>query len=311
MARLEIPLPVSAETHFSANSGKSQNHALDDGVRIGDLLREAREILALGRAETTPREALTLLGHVLGLDAAQIIARDDQRVASADAQRFQRLVNRRMQGEPVAYLIGRREFYGRDFAVDERVLIPRPETEHLVEAALDLELPGAPRILDIGTGSGAIAVTLACELQQSEILATDIDLGALCVARANARAHEVEHRVRFACADLENGAALDQVDLLVSNPPYVATGVDSEISFEVHDFEPHKALFAPGRGRGLIRRLLSAAEALRPGVAMVLEIGWDQGDWLRSQVEQSRHLDLLELIRDYGGHERTAVLRRR
>lgn len=285
------------------------SRARRDPVSAQELLQEARAQLSLSRADTSPREAMTLLGHVLRLDEARLIARGERPVASAEAEHFRRLVRRRVAGEPVAYLLGRREFYGRDFVVDERVLIPRPETEHLVEAALGLDLPVSPRIADIGTGSGAIAVTLACELPDAEVVATDVDFGALLVARENARAHGAADRVRFLRCDLAAGLRLGQIDLLVSNPPYVATSAGTEVSREVLEFEPHLALFAPGRGRGLIRRLLATAEALRPGTAVVLEIGYDQGEWLRRSVTESAHLELVDLVRDYGGHERTAVLR--
>ncbi|MEM1178614.1 MAG: peptide chain release factor N(5)-glutamine methyltransferase [Acidobacteriota bacterium] len=276
---------------------------------IDDLLREARPLLALTRAEIDPREARTLLGHVLDLSETELITRGARRVSGADAETFRRLIRRRRDGEPVAYLTGERGFYGRDFSVDERVLIPRPETEHLIEAALALELPSAPRLLDFGTGSGAIAVTLACELAGATVVATDIELGPLRVARANSARHGVAGRVGLVRADLDGAFDLSGFDLVVSNPPYIGTGQD--ISFEVADFEPHRALFAPGQGRSLIRRLLGAAKALRPGVHLLLEIGFDQGAWLREKAGASRELELVELVRDYGGHERTAVLRRR
>ncbi|MEM8994670.1 MAG: peptide chain release factor N(5)-glutamine methyltransferase [Acidobacteriota bacterium] len=280
-----------------------------NALTIDRLLDEARPLLAMARADTDPREAMTLLGHVLGLKDSQLLARGDRPVASADVEAFRLLIRRRTAGEPVAYLTGERGFYGRDFVVDERVLVPRPETEHLVEAALGLELPASPKIVDIGTGSGAIAVTLACERPDVDVVATDIDGDALAVARKNAVRHGVCDRVRFVRGDLAGALDLSRVDLVVSNPPYI--GTSEEISFEVLDFEPHLALFAPGAGRSLIRRLLASAVSLRPGVCMILEIGYRQGEWLREKVEASDHLELGEMVRDYGGHERTALLRRR
>ncbi|MEO1365542.1 MAG: peptide chain release factor N(5)-glutamine methyltransferase [Acidobacteriota bacterium] len=276
---------------------------------VDRLLAEARPLLATARADTDPREAMTLLGHVLGLTDSQLLARGDRAVASAEVEAFRRLIRRRAAGEPVAYLTGERGFYGREFAVDERVLVPRPETEHLVEAALGLELPAAPRIVDVGTGSGAIAVTLACERPDAEVVATDIASDALELARKNADRHGVGDRVRFLRGDLAGALDLSRVDLLVSNPPYI--GTSEEISFEVFDFEPHLALFAPGAGRSLIRRLLASSSSLRPGVCLILEIGHRQGEWLRGAVEESGDLELVEMVRDYGGHERTALLRRR
>src|SRR4029079_11845729 len=141
---------------------------------IRQLLAEARPRLAATSFGAPPREALLLLGHVLGLSEAQALARGDSDVPARAEARFRELLERRLTGEPAAYLMGEREFYGRPFFVDSRVLIPRPETEHVVEEALAASLPKRPRILDVGTGSGCLAVTLALEIPGSCVVATDL-----------------------------------------------------------------------------------------------------------------------------------------
>ncbi|HVR07812.1 MAG TPA: peptide chain release factor N(5)-glutamine methyltransferase, partial [Thermoanaerobaculia bacterium] len=210
------------------------------GRLLGDLLREGRRRLA-ATAFAPPREAALLLGAVLGLTEAQAMARDDQAVPAAAAARFEALLARRLAGEPVAYLLGGREFYGRRFAVDQRVLIPRPETEHVVEAALALALPAAPRILDVGTGSGCLAVTLALELRGATVTAADLSPGALAVAAGNARRHGVAGRVAAVASDLTVAFDLGGFDLVVSNPPYVDPADAPGLSPEVCKFEPHLA----------------------------------------------------------------------
>ncbi|MBV8202445.1 MAG: peptide chain release factor N(5)-glutamine methyltransferase [Acidobacteria bacterium] len=275
---------------------------------LGDLLREGRRRLGM-TAFAPPREAALLLGAVLGLSEAQVMARDDQPVPPAAAARFEALLARRLGGEPVAYLLGEREFYGRGFAVDRRVLIPRPETEHLVEAALGLALPPAPRVLDVGTGSGCLAVTLALELAGARVVAADLSPAALAVAAGNARRHGVAGRVAAAASDLTAALDLSRFDLVVSNPPYVDAGEAPALSHEVCNFEPHLALFSPGSGDAVLARLFRECARLRPGVPLVVEIGSGQ------LAAATRHaaaagLEIAGVHRDYAGAARVLVLRR-
>ncbi len=238
------------------------------------------------------------------------MARDDQRVSPADAARFADLLQRRLGGEPVAYLLGEREFYGRRFAVDRRVLIPRPETEHLVEAALGLRLPPAPRVLDVGTGSGCLAVTLALELPGARVVAIDLSPGALAVAAANARRHGAGDRVRAVAGDLTAPFELAAFDLVVSNPPYVEAAEAPLLSPEVCNFEPHLALFPPGRGESILARLCSECGRLRPGVPVAVEIGSGQLDRVRRHAAAAG-LEVEAVRPDYAGVPRVVVLRRR
>ena len=280
---------------------------------LHDLLAEARRRLAAAPFRPATREAALLLGHVLGLSEAQVLARGEQEVSGEQEARFRTLLDRRLAGEPVAYLFGEREFYGRAFQVDARVLIPRPETEHMIEEALAwAERQGPPaRILDLGAGSGILPVTLALEIPAARAVATDLSPGALAVAAANARRHGVADRVHLVACDLAAALRLDRFDLVVSNPPYIDPAEASVLSPEVRDFEPHLALFSPGSGDSTLARLFAAcAEGLRPGVPLLVEIGDGQLTAARRRAEGAG-LELVGVRNDYAGISRTLTLVRR
>ncbi|HSM49917.1 MAG TPA: peptide chain release factor N(5)-glutamine methyltransferase, partial [Thermoanaerobaculia bacterium] len=217
----------------------------------------------------------------------------------------------RAAGEPVAYLLGEREFYGRPFSVDHRVLVPRPETELLVETALALPLPARPRLLDIGTGSGCLAVTLARELPEARVTATDRSSAALAVARRNCRRHAVAERVRLVGADLAAGLAISRFDLVVTNPPYVDPGERDGLPATVRDFEPPEALFAPGHGLSVWLRLLDeVGPEMAPGAWLAGEIGQGQLPALAGAAESSP-LAFERAVDDLAGIPRVVILRRR
>jgi release factor glutamine methyltransferase len=281
---------------------------------LRQLLAEARPLLAATPFGASRREAALLLGHVLGLSEAQVLAREESAVAPEAAERFRSLLARRLGGEPVAYLKGEREFWGRGFHVDPRVLIPRPETEHLIEvaieAALAQPLPAAPLLLDVGTGSGILAVTLALEIPGARLVATDLSPGALAVAHGNALRHGVRGRVRLLGLDLTAGLDLSRFDLVVSNPPYVDRSEAAEMSPEVCNYEPPLALFPPGAGDSILARLLAQCSNLRPGVSLAVEIGRGQLDPVRRHAA-SAGLEVAAVREDYAGIPRTVLLRRR
>jgi release factor glutamine methyltransferase len=286
---------------------------------VGSLLAEAKALLAAAPFRPPPREAHLLLGRVLGLSEARLLARDAEAVAPAAERAFRGLLGRRLAGEPVAYLVGEREFYGRPFRVDRRVLVPRPETEHLVEAALALEregqVPPDARVLDVGTGSGAIAVTLALERPAWRVVGTDLSPAALALARDNARRLGAR-RLRLAAADLTAGLRLERFDLLVSNPPYIAREEAAALSPEVREFAPPAALFAPGAGAdagggaagtGIASALLERATALPARAPLVLEIGRGQLEAVRALA--ARHGRSVErVVPDLAGIPRVVVL---
>lgn len=274
-------------------------------ARVVDLLDVGQEHLA-GLVEQPRREAALLLGEVLRLSEAQLYARADDDVPEPAAVSYGQLIRRRADRIPVAYLLGRREFHGRSFAVDPRVLIPRPETEHLVEAALTCIDDGA-RVLDVGTGSGCIAVTLALERPGSRIVATDLSPGALAVAAANCRSHGVADRVRLVRADLLSALRPGAFDVVVSNPPYIDVGEWPSLMPEVRDHEPPEALFA-GDGLDFYRRLFAAGGFLRAGQRLLLEIGKGQIEAVRELAEGSG-FDVEWVIADLAGIPRVLTLR--
>jgi release factor glutamine methyltransferase len=277
---------------------------------VAELLQIGRDRLRTAGIDPAGRESTLLLGNVLGAREASLLARDREPVTSGTEALFRELIERRMSGEPIAYLLGEKEFFGRSFAVDRRVLIPRPETEHLVEIALALELPERARVLDIGTGSGCIAITVSAERPAWQVLATDVSLGALAAARANVRRHGVERRVHLLAADLVEGVDLASFDLVLGNPPYVEEQIVPYLSRDVRDFEPRVALTSGPEGLEAIRALLAAAGALRRGAWLAFEFGFGQGDRIADLARATGHFDRIELRRDLAGIERDVVLRR-
>ncbi len=275
---------------------------------IADLLRAATSQLAATSA--TPRlDAELLLTHVLGWPRARLLAERDLRPPEETAAAFAALVERRGRGEPVAYLVGHREFYGLDFFVTPATLVPRPETELLVELALEAALRragrGAPlRIVDVGTGTGAIAVALAAHLPQAQIYAVDLSATALEVARRNVQRHGLAGRVRLLHGDLL--APLEgPVDLIVSNPPYT---ILDEVEPAVRAYEPRLALEGGPDGAAVYRRLLSAAPAyLQTEGAVLLEIGAWQGELVAGLLREAFPAAAVAVHQDLAGRDRVVV----
>jgi release factor glutamine methyltransferase len=257
------------------------------------------------------REASLLLRTLLGLEEAELLAHDLDGVPPEAETSYRELVERRAAGAPVAYLTGEREFWGRRFRVDRRVLIPRPETEHLVEIALGLPLAATPLVFDVGTGSGCLAVTLACERPAWRLVGTDRSPAALVVAGTNASRHGVSARVARVASDLLASLDTRSVDLVLANLPYIAPEDAPELSVEVRDHEPSAALFAPNRGLGLIERLLAeGGTRLRPGTWLVCELGAGQAAAALSTAERLGRWSPGEVRRDLAGVQRDIVWRR-
>jgi release factor glutamine methyltransferase len=248
-------------------------------MTLREWLRKGEQQLGTGpHAHRARRDTETLLLHLVGKNRAWLMAHLDEDFGGCAAIRFASLLDRRDRGEPIQYIVGETEFYGLPFRVTRDVLIPRPETEHLVEKAIELaRLRAVPHIIDVCTGSGAIAVALARTLSAAEIMATDLSDAALSVARENAQHNGVEHHIRFLQGDLFAPVAGERFDLVVANPPYVPTIERESMSVEVRDHEPALALFAGVDGLDIYRRLISAAPGvLVPGGFIVLEIGYGQ-----------------------------------
>jgi len=214
----------------------------------------------------------------LSCDRAHLYAHPERQLTDDEFSRYEAVLAERAHGVPAQYITGHQEFWGMDLIVNPSVLIPRPETEHVVEAVLELssaastEVGGELRIVDVGTGSGCIALALAKEIAAAEIHATDISAAALEVARANAACNQLAHRIQFCEADLLAGLN-PRFDFVVSNPPYVGESEEDQVQLEVRKFEPRNAVFAGPTGVEVISRLIPQAyEILRPGGWLVLEI---------------------------------------
>ena len=258
-------------------------------------------------------DAGVLARDVLGWDRATLLVRELEPPTLDFLDRFKTAIDRRARREPIAYIRGVQEFWGRDFIVSPAVLIPRPETELIVENTL--QLPGLDKlpslICDIGTGSGCLAVTLAKELPGARIVATDVSAAALDVARANAVRHGVADRIAFAEGAYLAGAK-GPFHVIVSNPPYVSEEDYATLAPEVRDHEPVAALVAGPDGLRDIREILSlATSALVPGGVLLMEIGFDQADIIPLRVGTIFGLTLMGIAKDLQGLPRVAVVQRR
>ncbi len=270
------------------------------GPAVGELLARGRARLEAAGCDTPRLDAELLLGEALGVSRARLVLDRDENVPSADVERFERLLLRREAREPVAYILGRRDFRRLTLNVDRRVLIPRPETELLVEVGL--ELPAAASVIDVATGSGAVALALKDERPDLSVRGTDLSPDAIEVARANGARLGLE--VEFAVADLLDGAVADAV---LANLPYVPSGEPLEP--EIALYEPARALFAGAGGLDLVRRLVGEV-AGSPGVALLgLEVDPRQASEVVALMRDAG-LEEVEVRRDLAGSERAVVGRR-
>lgn len=246
-------------------------------MNLKQALGRAKELLTAGNIDDASLEGELLLRHVLGIDRVHLYSNLERELSLEQEETFWSFIKRRLNGEPTAYITGHREFYGLDFYVDSRVLIPRPESELLVEEALVIARPHATYVIaEIGTGCGAIAISLALNLPETRIYATDISVPALEVARINCRKHGVEDRVRLLQGDMLDPLPAP-VDLLIANLPYVKKSEISQTGLS--DFEPQLALDGGPDGLKKIHRLCrQAGRKLNPQGCLLLEIGQGQGN---------------------------------
>ncbi len=270
-----------------------------------DQLRES--------SDTARLDAELLLEYVTGTTRLAFITDPDMDLSELQQQQFFAFIKRRQQHEPVAYLTGRREFFGRSFTVSPEVLIPRPDTETIVEEALRIiDSKEVSEVLDLGTGSGCIAVTLAAERPELHVMATDISSEAIAVAKQNAANLQVDDRVNFYCGDWFQVLHPEALfSLIVSNPPYVAAGDPETYAGAV--FEPERALYAADGGVAVLEQLLrEGIRYLNPGGVLLLEIGHQQGDRLYQFVrEAALPYDDVRIITDLAGRERVFSVTRK
>ena len=286
-----------------------------ESLTIAEALREASAALRLAGVAEPRREAGTLLAHALGRDRAFLITHADEALTAPRLADFRACVERRAAGEPFQYIAGRQEFYGLEFEVTPDVLIPRPETELLVETALGL-LKGteAPLVCDVGTGSGCVAVTLLHERRDARGFALDISPGALEVAGRNAGRHGVGERLRLLVSDCFDALPTDgedgvRFDLVASNPPYVAESDIEGLQREVRDHEPRVALTPGGDGLSVVRRLLAESPRfLKPDGLLLMEIGFGQHEPVAALIDP-KVWTLLDVREDLQGIPRTVALR--
>ena len=273
-------------------------------MRTDTLLTRATERLALLGVDTPRLDAELLLARAAGVSRTSLFTWPERELPESVLATFQSWIERRLAHEPVAYILGDQEFYGRLFEVSPAVLIPRPETEHLIETVLGLD-PIPRRLVDVGTGSGCIALTLALELSGADIAALDISEQALELARRNAERHGLQGAVRFLRSDLLSALAGDEAfDVVVSNPPYVETAYLPEMQPDVARYEPHLALFAGESGLDVIGRLCDEAFGLlKPGGHLVMEFGIGQHEAI-GVLLATRGYTNVTWVRDLAGHVR-------
>jgi release factor glutamine methyltransferase len=289
-------------------------------TRIGAATREAAESLRRSGVPEARREAASLLAFVISRDQTFMLTHPEHALAPAEVESFRAAIERRAAGEPLQYITGRQEFFGLEFEVTPDVLIPRPETELLVETALELmdetrspvHEAVSPRVCDVGTGSGCIVITILHERPRAEALALDISAAALSVAARNAARHNVSERLSLVASDCF--AALDprqaRFSMIVSNPPYVAEAALTGLQREVRDFEPRVALSPGDDGLRIIRKLLlDAPPLLFAGGHLLLEIGFDQHAGVQALIDPSVW-SLLDIHLDLQGIPRIVALRK-
>jgi len=280
---------------------------------IGKVARWAADDFR-ARGITSPRlEAELLLSHVLGTDRIHVIADADRSLSASELESFREAIKRRRKGEPVAYIRGQKEFYGRVFRVDRRVLVPRPDTETLIDVALGRtrHCSLGARTLDVCTGSGCVAITLARERPTSTLCATDISADAIAVARDNALRLGAAHQIRWLVGDLCDplSPGHDRYDLVVANPPYIPERDYESLPPDIKEFEPRVALLAGEDGLSVIRRLVAEAPRyMLSGGVIALEVGAGQAAAVSALLGDAGFCDVA-VAKGYGGHERVVSAR--
>lgn len=284
---------------------------------VGVAFVEGTAELRAAGVEAARLDAEVLLGCALKIDKEEIIRNPDYAIPPALLSLYMEFLARRRGGEPTAYITGKKEFWSMQFEVGPGVLIPRPETEILVEEAIRLvaegpERPGELRCLEIGTGSGAIAIALAREIRQAEIVSVDSSRTALGYARRNARTHGVAERIAFICADLTGPFDPDAggFDLIVSNPPYIESSRLPALQREIVDHEPRAALDGGADGLDFYRKIISTSPGLLgPGGRLCLEIGAGQVKDVTALLKESTRFDRIEIRNDHASIPRVVTAR--
>jgi release factor glutamine methyltransferase len=286
---------------------------LPEPVQLKQALASAVEQLESADVGSPRLNAETLLMFVLGGNRAYLYAHPERELNFEEQARYDEVIAQRSTGMPSQYITGHQEFWGLDFVVTPAVLIPRPETEHLVETVLELaRYLVKPRVVDVGTGSGCIALALASELKDAEVYGVDLSPDALEIARANAARLQLDERVKFLQSDvLEALAGVRDFDFVVSNPPYVGKNEADKVQRSVFEFEPRMAVFSGESGLGVIRPLIEQAyAALKPGGWLAMEIGYSMRDMVLELLSPTMWEDV-RVVPDLQGIPRVIATRRR
>lgn len=295
---------------------KTSDSLFESSASVGQMLTEATRLLSRAGADAPALAADLLMMHLLETRRAGLVLRKEDEATPALKQRYEALVRRRLAREPMAYILGSTGFWDLDLGVTPDVLVPRPDTETLVEAALGVlrEHGDAPLcVVDLGTGSGAIALSLAKACPSHTVIATDRSAGALAVARENAARNHVADRVLFVQGLWFSPFATDRpsFDVVVSNPPYIPSADIEELEPEVARYEPRLALDGDADGlRDLSQIISGCRDHLKPGGWLLLEMGWDQRESVRGLLESEGIFDSILFFDDYGGNNRAVRARR-
>jgi release factor glutamine methyltransferase len=284
---------------------------------IQKLLNWVTEYLTAKGIEAPRFSAELLLSHVFGLKRIELYTQFDRPVAEEQRDRLRDLVKRAGQNEPVAYLTGRTEFYSLELEITRDCMIPRPETELLVQRAVEFlrTCDGVQFVLDLCTGSGCIAVAIAKNFAGARIIATDISDAALAVAAGNVQKHQLSERITLLCGDLFEPLIrpldVDKFDLIICNPPYVSSAEYDNLDKNVKDYEPRLALYAGADGLDIYRRIVEKIDQfLKPGAGLMLEIGYAQGPAVRTMLEQTSAFAEIRIEKDYHDNDRIVTARK-
>lgn len=285
-------------------------------MKLKEVLDKTTSFFKDKKFDSPRLDAELLLAHGLKLERIQLYMKFDQPLSEPELVSLRELVRRRSQGEPVAYILGHRDFYGERFEVNADTLIPRPETEHIIEETLKWveDKEQAYRIVDLGTGTGCVGLMLLKKLPQAKLISVDLSEKALEVAKRNAEALDVGDRVRFVHSDaaqkdkvlaaLSDFTGSDRIDILVSNPPYIATN-DPDVETNVRKYEPNLALFADDEGKKLLKTWSEIyASALSPQALVLMEMGMSQGPDMKKHFEGLGTFNEVRVIKDLSGHDR-------
>jgi release factor glutamine methyltransferase len=281
---------------------------------IGRLLEWTTKYLTQKGSESPRLDAEVLLAHALGCKRIELYTRHDQEAGDEQRTGFRDLIRQRIEGCPVAYLVGRKEFFSLEFEVNRSVLIPRPDSECVVDECLRLaKAMPEPRVLDVGTGSGNLAVAVARHHRTARVTAIDVSADALTVAQRNAAKHGLGDRVRFLQGDVFGPLATDdRFDFVISNPPYIPQGEITKLESGVRDYEPHLALDGGLDGFAVFQRLITEAPRfLALGGYLIIEIGSPQAQEARARIEAHGEYELAKTVFDGSGHPRVLKARLR